>query len=258
MRAQATIASGVMVFLLGACVGGDDGTPGASATNTTTETTGGTTEGTTEGTTDGTTGGDLCAFPGSETVFADLKDLSEKVVCGKLLFNGTVGSKKDQTWELDNCPCDSECFVEDPWTLTVDVPPGLEPQLPACARIEVVTVQGFAPDTCELVSMTIWDTTGDINNKEPFYAAGRTLDYSAPPFAVKGNLLGECECDFCCGKSEAYDLTFSVGDAQITLAEATMGSIDGEPEVEAHNFQSHLSGLCDAPPDVHWLMRATP
>jgi hypothetical protein len=217
--------------------------------------------GTSQGTTtDDTTGGGLgCGFDGPE-IDANLLHIADgpPADCGFTLFEGqNIVFSPGPVYELDGCPCGSDCFAPDPWTFTLDVPDGFLPAvMPECPKIYVERQMGKAG--CELVSVTIWETANDAMPL-PWYVAGSLL---GPGDAVQNDLMitqeavETCECEDCCSSPERYDLTFSgLGALPITLPEDSDGVLEGPDYLyNVNNFQSHLSGICDDSPAIDWIV----
>lgn len=258
-----TDASTGMTDGTGPSSSGSASTSGSSSTGESTSgggtsegTSAGTTGGSSTGTSAGTTGGAACEPIAGESVHAELKDLDKPVVCGTLTFDGVVNGQGGNTWELDNCPCGFDCFAPDLWSLTVEAPVGLEPKLPGCAKIVVETYEGLVPNVCIFGSMTIWDTTSP--GLPILYAAGNTFEYAVDDLSVTSEVVASCPCDGCCGPQEIRDLVFGAGGASLTLAEGEAGMVGQKPVYEAHDLQSHVLGICDAPPSVDWVIRREP
>lgn len=223
-----------------------EGPTGSSGPETTT-TLGGSTSSATD-TSSSTGGTSSCGAPG-ELVDAALEHVGAPAPCGPLEFTGQrVSDPKGPTWALDGCPCDADCFQEDPWTFSLTIPADHLPELPACPRIVVDRVEGFGG--CEFAAVSIWDAMTPA--APAFFHAGR--GFAATAAAQAELTLGEvaratCPCEGCCGDALLWALQFDLLGQQALLDE-------GETQVlGAHrlvNFESHSSGLCDAPLSVHW------
>ncbi|MCB9567268.1 MAG: hypothetical protein H6710_08680 [Myxococcales bacterium] len=208
-------------------------------------------DGTTSSGGDTTSGGGMaCAFEPTESFDASLVDLDKGMGCGILTFDGTVGVNMGGVWELDNCPCGNQCFVPDPWELTIDAPADLLPKLDVCAKIVLESKPGPVPNTCELVSITIWDT---MKGGAPVYAGGGAPGYAVDNLAVAGTKIDTCVCEGCCDDGEIHELTFTVDGQESALAEASEGVLGG---YGIHNLASHISGICDVPAAFSWVIRA--
>lgn len=261
--------------------GGDDnsasGTTTASTTSTASTTTADDTTSTTTtppGTTttgddttsgDDTTGGTMvgCGLEGPE-VEATLVHVGDPPPpCGTLEFIGSnYEMNTGPVYNLDGCPCNSDCFAPDPWTFTLDVPDGafLPAVMPICPRI--VVERQMSKKGCELVGVTIFET--DFTTfPNPYYVAGSLL---GPPAAAAADLSVEqtvvetCDCDFCCNSPERYDLEFELGGEMLSLAEDSFGVL-GDPNIPHYavsNFQSHYSGTCDDSPAIDWVVNMIP
>jgi hypothetical protein len=233
---------------------GETTDPTATSTGDTTSTD--TTDTTDTG--DTTTGGVLgCNFEGPE-VEAELVKVGEPPApCGTLEFDGRrAGPGLGPVYQLDGCPCDSECLIPEPWQFTVDVPQGHLPKdMPECPRI--VVQRQMSKMGCELVGAAIWDL-GAADPEVPRWVAGSLLgplDAVKPGIDVAQTTVEECDCGNCCGVPERYDLEFSVGDAQLVLGEDSAGKLGG---YDVRNFQSHLTGVCDQSPSIDWIMQKSP
>lgn len=227
-------------------------TPDTTSTSTSTATT--TTDATTEDptATTATTGGPgVCGVDG-ESVLAELVHVGEPVPCGPLEFTGQlVSDPKGPIWQLDACPCGADCLVPDPWTLTMQAPAEWLPTLPACPRIVVDRQMGFGG--CQFAAVSIWDSQQP--NGPAFYHAGAGFQATT---AAQDELtlapvpVQTCDCEACCGPDELWDIAFDLLAVQATVAEGQTAQLD---TFTAINLESHRSGLCDAPLDVHWVVR---
>jgi hypothetical protein len=218
----------------------------------------GTTSAGTSDPTVGTTGDGVCMFPGADWLDVTLEDLDMPKGCGLLEFTGRLDQAGDGEWNLDACPCGAECLVPDPWLLTVQAPGGWLPEVPMCLRIVLETTSSFAPDTCELSGLAIWDLGQPA--APPVYVAGGSppaLD-AVTEFSVSSELVETCACDGCCGDDESYRFDFAAGDEVLTLAETDQGALNvGDVTYDVINFQSHVLGVCDAPGNFFWAMKAS-
>lgn len=230
--------------------------PGTDTATTGPDTTGPGTASTTEpGTTGGTTGGaGLCGEEG-ESIHAELLHVGDAPPCGPLEFTGQlVSDPKGPVWMLDGCPCGADCLQPDPWSFTLTSPAEWLPVLPACPVIVVERVMGFA--VCEFASVSIWDAQKP--DEPAFYHAGAGLSptqAAAEELELARSTVETCDCDFCCAAPELWDLEFTHLGAKATASEGATVPIGGFTAV---NFESHLSGLCDAPLDVSWVLRKNP
>lgn len=222
-----------------------------SPTTTDPDTTTGPDTTTTTDTTDTTGGAGVCGIDG-DSVSAELTHDDQPAPCGPLEFTGTrLSPEKGPIWQLDGCACGDNCLIPDPWSLTVAAPAPWLPLLPACPRIVVERAMGFG--VCEFVAMSVWDLAAP--GAPAVYHAGHGF---APTQAAAGELtvtphsVDTCDCDGCCGLSELWDLEFDLQGAALTLIEGATGMLGGH---NAINFESHATGLCDAPLDVHWVIR---
>jgi hypothetical protein len=234
-------------------------TDATTSPGTTTEpgTTGepGTTTSSTGDSSSGTTGGvQQCGVDG-EQISAELAHVADPIQCAPLTFTGQrVSDTKGPTWMLDGCPCGANCLKPDPWTFTIQGPADWLPELPICPKIVVERQMGFG--LCEFVAVSIWDDQQP--NAPAFFHAGHGFSVVAEAqkeLKVMEVPVQTCECDFCCGPSELWDLAFDHLGNQVTLAEADSAVLD---KFTAINFESHSTGLCDAPLSVHWAVRQTP
>ncbi len=236
-------------------------TVGTTSTGTSvgseTETSSGSSDGTM---TTGTTGDGVCEFVGTESIAAALFDADEPDnSCGKVTFMGRFDAGGDGDWKLDTCSCGSQCLVPDPWTFTLDGPADWMPEMPMCPRIVLETVPSFDPELCLLKGVAIWDL--DEPMAPPVYIAGGMPPQLPEVFGVEvASVLDEvCPCDGCCGDDEQHHLEFEAGDELLSLAEGEVGAMTIEGEAyDVANFQSHVIGLCDAPAEVYWAIRAAP
>jgi hypothetical protein len=205
-----------------------------------------------ETTTTETTGGGACGVDGPD-VGAELVHVGKPDPCVPLEFTGTrMGDEKGPVWQLDGCPCGDNCLVPDPWSFTAQGPAEWFPLLPACPRIVVDRIPGFG-GMCQFVAVSVWDL--EAPGQPAVYHAGRGF---TPTGAAAGELtitphsLQTCDCEGCCQPAELWDLQLTLGGADITLGEGESGALG---QRDAINFESHHSGLCDAPPDSHWAIR---
>lgn len=226
------------------------GTTTTDATGTTTSTSEPGTTATTD-TTDTTTGGGVCGVDGDD-LGAELVQQGKPVACGPLEFTGTrISPEKGPLWQLDGCACGQNCLIPDPWTLNVSAPAAWLPLMPACPRIVVDRVEGFGG--CQFAAISVWDLGAP--GEPAVYHAGRGF---APTQAAAGELtvtphsLETCACEGCCQDAELWELQFTLGGADITLSEGESAPLGPR---NAINFESHRSGLCDAPLEAHWAIR---
>jgi hypothetical protein len=224
-------------------------TTGVPGTSNTTETTG---PDTTGPDTTGTTGGSgVCGVEG-EHITAELVHVAEPAPCGSLEFTGQlVSDPKGPAWMLDGCPCGANCLKPDPWTLTMTAPGEWLPVLPACPRIVVDRQQGKGG--CEFVAISVWD--GQNPDLPALYHAGRGFQptvAAAKELTLAANSVEQCDCDFCCDAPELWDIDVDHLGAKATVAEGATVPLG---KFNFRNFESHTTGLCDAPLDVHWALR---
>ncbi len=234
----------------GATTGG--GTTGGETTGG--ETTGDTSTGETTGET--TTGGVMgCGFAGPE-VDATLVHLDNPPPpCGTLTFEGRLdGPDGGPTYQLDACPCGANCLVADPWSFTIDVPEMLPEWMPMCPRI--VVQRQLSKMGCELVGAAIFDTQAP---DQPFWVAGSLLgplDAVKAKIEVAQKVVEECDCDGCCNVPQRLDLVFTALNETQTIPEDSMGAVGSfDAFYSVRNFQSHLTGLCDASPSIDYVMQ---
>jgi hypothetical protein len=273
------LALPLVAVLAVAC--GDDTTAMTSGTETTAETTTGTTEGPstagpttapntttnspttpnpTATDTDVTTSGpDPTGGPGQcgvegDTVRAELVEVGREPSpdCAPLEFTGTrTSGPKGPAWELDGCPCGDNCLVPEPWTFKVEAPAAWLPVMPACPRIVVDRVSDFGG--CRFAAVSIWDL--EAPGAPAVYHAGHGV---APTAAAAAELsitpitVATCECPGCCDSAELWDLQFDFAGQQLSLAEGEGAAIGAHNLI---NFQSHRTGVCDAPLAAHWAIR---
>jgi hypothetical protein len=219
---------------------------------TTDPTTPSTTEPATDGTTDPeTTGGGVCGVEG-DTISAELAQMGKPVACGPLEFTGTrISPQKGPVWQLDGCACGDNCLIPDPWTLSVSAPAAWLPLMPACPRIVVDRVEGFGG--CQFAAISVWDLQAP--GEPAVYHAGHGLSPTqagAAELTVTPKSVETCDCMGCCQPAELWDLQFTLGGADVSLAEGESAPLG---QRNAINFESHHIGLCDAPLDVHWAIR---
>lgn len=228
--------------------------PTATTTTTGPGTTGEPGTGTSDGSS-GTTGGvQQCGVDG-EQVDAELLHDGEPNPCGPITFTGQlVSDPKGPAWMLDGCPCGANCLKPDPWSFTMQAPLDWLPVLPVCPKIVVERQMGFG--VCEFVALSIWDE--QQVNAPALYHAGHGFQVVAEAqkeLKVSDVAVQTCECDFCCGPPELWDIAFDHLGNQVTLAEGDSAVLD---KFTAINFESHSSGICDAPLSVHWALRQDP
>jgi len=201
------------------------------------------------GDTAATSGGpDACGVPG-EIVDAVLEHVGLPAPCGPLEFTGQrISDPKGPSWMLDGCTCGADCFQEDPWTFALTLPADHLPELPECPRIVVDRAEGFGG--CEFVAVSIWDAMTPA--APAFFHAGRGFTATAAAqaeLALSDVVRASCPCEGCCGDGLLWAIQFDLLGQQAIVDE-------GETQVlGAHrlvNFESHSSGLCDAPVGVHW------
>ncbi|WAS89935.1 hypothetical protein [Nannocystis punicea] len=219
--------------------------PTATATSTTEPATIGTTDPET------TSGGGMCGVEG-DTVAAELVQMGKPAPCGPLEFTGTrISDQKGPVWQLDGCACGDSCLIPDPWTLTVQAPAPWLPLLPACPRIVVDRIEGFGG--CQFAAISVWDLQAP--GEPAVYHAGHGLSPTqagAAELSITPHTVENCNCMGCCQPAELWHLEFMFDGADLTLAEGESAPLG---QHNAINFESHHSGLCDAPLDAHWAIR---
>ena len=232
---------------------------------TTTTATGTTTTGdeSTTGDTSGDTGTMIgCGFDGPQLDAALVHIDNPPPPCGTFEFSGqNVAMDTGPVYNLDGCPCDSDCFAPDPWTFTLDVPAKALPAvMPICPHI--IVERQMSKQGCELIGVTIYE----LQNNDwplPYYVAGSLL---GPPQAAADDLkvtqdsVEMCACDGCCNPPERYDLEFEIEGEALSLAEGEMGVL-GDPNdlhYDVTNYQSHYSGICDDSPAIDWVVNLQP
>ncbi|MDC0675216.1 hypothetical protein [Nannocystis radixulma] len=202
-------------------------------------------------TSDTTTGSGVCGVAG-ETVAAELVHVGKPAACGPLEFTGTrISDQKGPAWQLDGCACGDNCLVPDPWTLNVQAPGPWLPLLPACPRIVVDRAEGFGG--CQFVAISVWDLAAP--GEPAVYHAGHGLtptQAGSAELTITPQSIDTCDCEGCCQPAELWDLQFSLAGADVTLSEGESAALG---QRNAINFESHHSGLCDAPLDAHWAIR---
>ena len=222
----------------------------APTTLTTTSDTSDTSTTSTTDTTD-TTGGGVCGVDG-DSVSAELVHDDAPGGCAPLEFTGVrVSPEKGPQWELDACPCGVTCLVPDPWSLSVSAPAPWLPLIPECPRIVVERAMTFSG--CEFLAMSVWDL--EAPGEPAVYHAGHGFSPTQPALGeltVTAHAVDTCECVGCCDTAELWDLQLELGGDSVTLSEGATGTLGGR---DAINFESHRSGICDAPLDVHWVLR---
>lgn len=226
-------------------------TAGTSTTTSTTDPPGTTSVPGTTATSGPDTGGPgVCGVEG-EHLGADLVHVAEPAPCGSLEFTGQlVSNPKGPAWMLDGCPCGASCLKPDPWTLTITAPGEWLPVLPACPRIVVDRQQGKGG--CEFVAISVWDGQAD---QPAIYHAGRGFQPTAAgaqELSLAPKSVQQCDCADCCSPPELWDIDVDHLGAQATVAEGATVPLG---KFNFRNFESHTSGLCDAPLDVHWALR---
>ncbi|MCA9691265.1 MAG: hypothetical protein KC636_16800 [Myxococcales bacterium] len=205
--------------------------------------------------TDTDTGG-VCEFADGPPVTANLFD-SDKPdpSCGVREFTGRLEVPGPGVWQLEGCPCGAQCLVPNPWTLEVNAPNSWGPDVPMCLKVVVETTQGFAPDQCIFKSLAIWTLNDNQQVGELVYLAGGQppVNDQVKELAATPTEAAVCSCEGCCGDDIVYDLSFKSGDLPLLkLGEGDEGMLG---KYLIHNFQSHQSGLCDAPGSFSWVAK---
>lgn len=224
---------------------GDTTDPGTTVTGSTTDAT----------TSGETTSGPLeCGAPGP-AVQAELVHVDAPNPCGPLTFEGQNQSDaKGPAWMLDGCACGASCLIPDPWTFTMAAPNGWLPLLPACPKIVVERFEGFGG--CEFAGVSIWDSQQP--GAPAIYHAGHgftPVQAAAGELAIEAVSLGTCACDGCCTPPELFTLKMTLLGDTLTVGEGEEAASGG---YTIANFESHSTGICDAPLAAHWAIKGAP
>lgn len=232
----------------------------------------GSSDGGSSGVADGSTGAPSCEIGGVGGVQVAVHRDGEAVsFCEPFDITGAVGSLDENRWQASNCPCGNQCseFYE----VEIQVPPVMLPQMPACARIQIIPRPG---DGCEFGAIRIIDANaaGDPENPPPVWVASHGRLYADGPIhpglLVAEELHAPCPCDGtdCCRlEPGAYALHFFTGDP----ADEEVSLLEGDELIgpnaiplapfgpgllwEVAALSAHVPTACDAPPAFDWVVR---
>lgn len=168
-------------------------------------------------------------------------------------FEGVVvASSSEGRWELDACPCGAQCIQPDPWTLSVDVEPGLGPELAPgmCLRAELIET-GTASEPLP-TAVVLWEQRG--GDDVLLYVAASAV---REPAALEGNLevslTPEAFADCDEGTATRFEARFRLGQHEAVLREGEAAPVG------TSNYQAVLLQALSLPPEprinADWVLR---
>ncbi|NVB41398.1 hypothetical protein G6O69_26405 [Pseudenhygromyxa sp. WMMC2535] len=219
---------------------GDPSTESESESGTQTETG---SEGDTDTDTDTSseTGSQSCDAPAEELDFALVGALSPAEGCDDFSFTGQFIQGGAGLYYLDACPCDKQCLIPDPYTLTIELPDAAPyPQIPDCPQIHFRR----DPDSCAPASLVIADLD---DGERPLWLAARE---DQAPEDMPALTVAPVDPTACPDKQQ-FALEFSADADSTVVSQGEAGSLSIEGET--WSMYDYASMQTEDGPVFAWL-----
>ncbi|PRP92146.1 hypothetical protein ENSA5_50930 [Enhygromyxa salina] len=161
--------------------------------------------------------------------------------CNSHTFTGRLQNGGGAVWALDACPCDAQCLIPDPYTLTINLPDmDLLPATIMCPKIEMIK-----NEDCEVESIVI----RDLDNNELATWVGSHAP--SAPLTMPELSVAPVNGTMCLDHDQ-YALAFTLDNSDLTLSQGDAGVLgNGDAAWDAKSYASRET---DEGPDYSWVL----